>query len=76
MTERLINKLKRADNEGDHETKKIIQYVLSAKAKQIQNNISTKLKLPTKIVPLKEGGKIVIKYNSDKDLDRIIRSLE
>lgn len=76
MTERLINKLKQADKEGDDETRKIIQYVLSAKAKQIQNNISTKLKLPTKIVPLKEGGKIVIKYKSDKDLDRVMKSLE
>lgn len=76
MAEKLVNKLRKADSEGDVETKKIIQYVLSSKAKQIQNNISAKLKLPTQIIPLKDGGKIVIKYKSDKDLDRIIKSME
>ncbi|HOU75667.1 MAG TPA: ParB/RepB/Spo0J family partition protein [Candidatus Dojkabacteria bacterium] len=75
MVERLVNKLKQADSEDDIETKKVIQYVLSAKAKQIQNSISSKLKLPTQIVPLKEGGKIVIKYKSDKDLDRIMKGI-
>lgn len=71
QAEKLISRLKTADKESEQRTKKLIQYILSTNAIEIQKSLSDYFKLPTTIVPLKEGGKIIIRYKDEDELKKI-----
>lgn len=72
QTEKFVRKIVEADKKSELETQKVIKYILSSNAVKIQKSITEKLNLPARIVPLQEGGKLIIRYKEEKDLQTLI----
>jgi len=71
--EKLAGRLKIAQAKGAGQTRKIIRKVLTSNAKLTQNELKGYFSLPARIIPLKSGGKIVIRYRNDDDLARVCK---
>ncbi|MBN1374034.1 ParB/RepB/Spo0J family partition protein [Candidatus Dojkabacteria bacterium] len=73
-TEDLVNRLRKGDINKDS-SKKIIEYVLSGGAKKIQRDLGKYLDVPVRIVPLKDGGKLVMRYKTETELEQIFKKV-
>lgn len=76
QAETLVNKLKKADEQSDRATRKVIDYVLSNNARAVQENFTSLFNLPIRVQPLRDGGKIIIRYSNEKDLAGIVKRLK
>jgi ParB family transcriptional regulator, chromosome partitioning protein len=70
QTEELVRRLKETEGKDRNmeETRKMIKRVLSKNAKYVQNQIEDHFGLPARVVPLSSGGKIIIRYKDEDDL--------
>jgi ParB family chromosome partitioning protein len=73
QTEELVRRLKKSEADGEEveESKKVIKKVISKSAKYVQEQVGDYFGLPARVVPLSSGGKIIIRYKDEDDLEKL-----